>query len=71
MNFLQQMHDRGMIAEKTFGVHTRLYNSTEDPSQIRFGGYNKELFKEGHKQAWLKTESKLSWVVKFSNAGFK
>ena len=47
-----------------------MYNSTEDPSQIRFGGYNEELFKEGHKQAWMKTMSKLSWVVKFSNAGF-
>jgi len=53
-----------------FGVHTHLYNSTEDPSEIRFGGYNEELFKEGHKQVWMNTTGNMTWEVKFDSAGF-
>ena len=59
-----------MIADKIFGVHTHLYNSTEDPSEMRFGGYNEELFKEGHRQVWLNTTGNMSWEVKFDHAGF-
>ena len=47
-SFLNQMHKNGMIDEKIFGIHTRMTNSTEDPTTIRFGGYNEEQFKEGH-----------------------
>lgn len=47
-NVLEQMHFHGMINKKMFGVHTHMWNSTEDPSEIRFGGYNEELFKAGH-----------------------
>lgn len=70
MNLLEQIHDRGMISKKMFGVHTHMYNSTEDPSSIRFGGYDEALFKEGHKQTWLDTTGPMSWEVKFSHAGF-
>ena len=70
MNALDQIYDRGMISKKMFGVHTHLYNSTESPSEIRFGGYNEELFKEGHKQVWFNTTSTMSWEVKFNDASF-
>ena len=52
-----------LLTKKQFGVHTHLWNSTEDPSQIRFGGYNEELFKAGHKQVWLDTLNKTTWIV--------
>ena len=68
MNFIQQMFDRGMIAKKQFGVHTQMLNSTDSPSEIRFGGYNKDLFKSGHAQQWIKTTGPMSWEVKISNA---
>jgi len=47
-NILEQMYFHGMVTKKQFGVHTHMRNSTEDPSTIRFGGYNEELFKAGH-----------------------
>lgn len=47
-NLLYQLKFHGLIEEKIFGVHTRIFDSDEDPSVIRFGGYNEELFKEGH-----------------------
>jgi len=59
-----------MIAKKQFGVHTHMFNSTSDPSTIRFGGYNKDQFKEGHSQTWLNTTGQMSWEVKFTHAGF-
>lgn len=31
-NFLNLMHKSGMIDEKIFGIHTRMTNSTEDPT---------------------------------------
>ena len=59
-----------MIKKKQFGVHTHMWNSTEDPSVIRFGDYNEELFKKGHKQMWMNTTSNMTWEVKFDSAGF-
>ena len=41
---LKQMQKHGLFAEAVMGIHTHLWNSTEDPSAIRFGGYNKDLF---------------------------
>ena len=70
MNALDQIHDRGMISKKMFGVHTHLYNSTEAPSEMRFGGYNEDLFKEGHSQIWLNTSHAMSWEVPIDYAGF-
>jgi hypothetical protein len=59
-----------MISSKQFGVHTHMFNSTEDPSQIRFGGFNKDLFNEGHDIIMMETRAKSSWEVKFDSAGF-
>ena len=59
-----------MIEKMQLGVHTRMRNSEEDPSSMRFGGYNEELFKEGHEQVWLNTTSNMSWEVQFDSAGF-
>lgn len=70
MNLLQQIQDRGMIKHKVIGVHTQMRNSTEDPSEMRFGGYNEGLFKEGHEQIWMNTTNPMSWEVKFDSVGF-
>ena len=69
-SFLHQMYDNGMIKSKIFGVHTHMFNSTEDPSQIRFGGFNEELFKQGDKLFMIDTPSKSTWEIKFDSAGF-
>lgn len=52
------------------GVHTHMYNSTEEPSQIRFGGYNEELFAKGHEQFWLTTVNNTSWEIEMSDVKF-
>jgi len=59
-----------MIKHKIFGVHTHMFNSTEDPTQIRFGAFNKDLFLAGHDLLLLETRSQHSWEVKFDSAGF-
>ena len=69
-NMLDQMVEHGMITKKQFGVHTRMRNSTEDPSQFRFGGYNEELFKSGHAQQWIKTVDNESWMIEIAKVGF-
>ena len=69
-SLLYQMYDSGMIKSKVFGVHTHMFNSTQDPSQIRFGGFNEELFEEGHDLMMIQTSSKSSWEIKFNSAGF-
>lgn len=68
---LDQMLKKEMIAKMQFGVHTHMFNSTEDPSQIRFGGYNEDLFKEGHRQTWINTLSSDTWMFEFIDGGFK
>lgn len=67
---ISAMQREGMISEPVFGVHTHMFNSTEDPSQIRFGGYNEELFKEGHSQVWLPTVNNTSWELDVNNVQF-
>lgn len=39
-SLLHQIYNHGMIKSKVFGVHTHMFNSTEDPTQIRFGTFN-------------------------------
>jgi len=39
-NLLHQIYNHGMIKSKIFGVHTHMFNTTEDPTQIRFGAFN-------------------------------
>jgi|Transcript_29969 hypothetical protein len=69
-SLLYQIYNQGMISSKVFGVHTHMFNSTEDPSQIRFGGFNKDLFMEGHDMLHVETRAKSSWEIKFNSAGF-
>lgn len=59
-----------MIKSKIFGVHTHMFNTTEDPTQIRFGAFNQDLFQDGHDLLLMETRSKHSWEVKFDSAGF-
>ena len=69
-NILEQMYMHKMITKKQFGVHTHMYNSTDDPSSIRFGGYNEELFKAGHKQRWINTTSNTQWHIELDSVQF-
>ena len=70
-NFLEQMFKHGMISKKQFGVHTHMWNSTDDPSMIRFGGYDETSFKKGHRQVWLNTLNSTTWEIQFEKVGFK
>ena len=47
-----------------------MWNSTEDPSEIRFGGYNAELFAAGHDQLWINTTSNSSWTIEMADVSF-
>ena len=47
-SLLEWLYQHEVIHKKAFGIHTQLYNSKEDPSTIRLGGYDKSLFPEGH-----------------------
>ena len=69
-SLLDQMYDKGMIAQKLVGVHTHMFNSTEDPSVMRFGGVNTELFNSGYEMIWMNTTSPDAWTIKFNSAGF-
>lgn len=60
---LEQLLRHDMIAKKQFGIHTHMFNSTEDPSRIRFGGYDEDLFAAGHQQKWFNTTGADSWDV--------
>ena len=68
-NILEQMHHKKMINSKVFGVHTHMYNSTEDPSQIRFGGYNEKLLRDKHELVWFPTSSSKSWGIEIVSGG--
>jgi len=70
-SLISQLHSQGMLKKKIFSVHTHMFNTTSDPSQVRFGGINEALFKEGHEVLSMKTSSKQSWEVKFDSAGFR
>lgn len=59
-----------MISKPIMGVHTHMFNSTEDPSHIRFGGYNEELFAQGESQVWLSTVNNTSWEMEMSSVKF-
>ena len=69
-NLLMQMARKGMILKKKFGVYTapisqRSASNIEQesrPSQIRFGGFNKELTDPmSVQQIWMKTVDKKTW----------
>ena len=48
LNTLNQMVSLGLIDDKKFGVYTTMKNKTGLHSQIRFGGFNRELFADKH-----------------------
>ena len=61
-NFLAQLKDHGLIDKKIFSVYSQMSNSTDNPSQIRFGAQNENLF-EGDSLHWLDTIAEDSWKV--------
>ena len=64
------MKREGMISAPVMGIHTHMYNSTQDPSQIRFGGFNEALIPSGHSQIWLKTLNDKTWEVEVHDVSF-
>ena len=72
MNVLDQMIEHQIIDKKTFGMYTKMKNETEDTSQIRFGGWNEDLFEKdsmGNKVrelVWIPTLSETSWKLECS-----
>ena len=68
-NVMEQMHKHKMIDKKVFGVHTHMFNTTEDPSQIRFGGYNEELIRDGHDLVWFNTSNQNAWSIEIFSGG--
>ena len=70
-NMLEQMFFHGMIKKKMFGIHTKMWGSEEDDSQIRFGGYNEDLVKESHNDmTWIDTVDKETWEIPIVGGGF-
>lgn len=61
-NFLAQLKQHGLIDKKIFSVYTQMSNSTDNPSQIRFGGVNDNLW-QGNPMVWLDTVAEDSWKV--------
>ena len=63
------MVDASMIDKKVIGIYTKMRNNTEDLSQIRFGGYNEDLFEKdvfgkiSHELVWIQTVSPTSWKL--------
>lgn len=69
-HMIDALYDDGMIAKKQIGVHTHLYNSTEDPSVMRFGGIDLEKMPEGHVMDWHESVGKDTWELQFSSVDF-
>ena len=65
-----------MIDKKKFGLYIKMRNETDDTSQIRFGGYNEDLFKKdmfgrtSHELVWIPTISNNSWKIKVQQIDF-
>ena len=73
LNFIDQMFEHGIIKEKTFGIHTKLYNATaleSKPSEIRIGGINHDLLNEGRMLAYFDTVNKNTWEIPLKNIHF-
>ena len=57
-SILSQLKQHGLIDKKIFSVYTQLFNQTDTPSQIRFGGSNSNLFNNSlHYITTLKDDS--------------
>ena len=46
-----------------------MWNSTEDPSSIRFGGINEGLIREDHELVWFNTTNSNAWSFEVFSAG--
>jgi hypothetical protein len=64
-SFLSQLKEHGLIDKKIFSVYTQMNNKTDNPSQIRFGSYNTDLF-EGSELHWIDTLNEKTWQVKLA-----
>ena len=58
-----------MIEKRQFGIHTHMWNSTEDPSQIRFGGINNDLIRDGHDLIYFNTRNNATWEIDIAHGG--
>ena len=70
LNTLDQLVSHGLIEEKKFGVFTKMKNHTGMHSQIRFGGFNKDLIAANHTLQWMPTISSDSWKIKLHSIDF-
>ena len=63
------MVEHDLIQKKMFGIYTKMRNDTDDTSQIRFGGYNEDLFQKDmmgqnvHDLVWIPTIDETSWKI--------
>lgn len=57
-----------MISKPIMGVHTKMTNTTEDDSHIRFGGVNTDL--QGPNEVWLSTIDEKTWEMEMSKVSF-
>ena len=67
---LYTLYREGMVSKKVIGVHTHLWNSTEDPSTMRFGGIREDLYPRGHEMQYHSTVSKDTWELNFDQVKF-
>jgi len=76
MNVLDQMIDHQIIQKRIFGLYTKVKNDTDDTSQVRFGGYNEDLFEKdengqvSHELVWIPTLTTNSWMLQCPQIDF-
>ena len=68
-SFLSQLKEHGLIDKKIFSVYTQMSNKTDNPSQIRFGSYNSDLF-EGTELHWIDTLNEKTWQFKLAQVDY-
>lgn len=70
------MLEHHVIEQRVFGIYTKVKNDTSDTSQIRFGGYNQDLFEKdllgrvSHDLVWIPTVSSNSWKLECPQIDF-
>jgi hypothetical protein len=72
LSALDQFYDKGLIADKIFGVDTKVHNDTagEIASSIRFGAIKEDVIPEGHGMIWVPTVTQDSWAVNLNRLDF-
>ena len=71
-SFLSQLKEHGLIDKKIFSVYTQMRNETANPSQIRFGSHNEDLFKgiKDKQLHWINTLNDKTWQIKMAQIDF-